>query len=123
MLLYQMTDGHCGVSEQHSRAAVRHDLADFRPHSWLVALDGAGVTGSLVLVRAPFRPLERIGNRFRTFLAKPIFGLVVRYMAVAMAVDACHGHQSELILFQLVLTEFVCAGTVSHRSLSSRRFA
>ncbi len=119
MLLYQMADGHCGVSEQHPRAAVRHDLADFRPHSWLVALDGAGVAGSLVLVRTPFRPLERIGNRFRAFLAKPIF----RYMAVAMAVDTCHGHQSELILFQLALTEFICAGTVSHGSLSSRRFA
>ena len=117
-----MADRHNRVVEDHPWAAVSHDLADPLAHVGLVTLDSAGVTGSFMFVRALFCPLECVFDYLSALLAKMSF-VAVWNMAVAMSVDTCHGHQGELILFQLAITELVCAGTVSHGSLSSRRSA
>ncbi len=107
---------HNGVMEDHPRAAVGHDQANLLPHAWLVALDSAGVAGALVVVRALPGSLECVLDGFGAFPAKRTPVVAIRYMAVATAVDTCHGHQGALIFLKLAFAKLVCADFASHLS-------
>lgn len=107
--------------EHHARPAVRHDLADLCPHSGLVALDGASVARSLVLVRALPRSFQRVLYDAVAFRAKICMFFAAPDMAMAMAVDTCHGHQRLLVFFEQAVLLAVYGAIVSHAGPFIRR--
>ncbi len=103
-----MADSHKGVAKHHARPAVGHDPSNPMAHSGLVALYPAGVARPLMLVWASPGSFESVPDRLRAILAEPI-PIAAPDMAMAMAVDTCHGHQGELVFSQFAFAKLVCA--------------
>jgi hypothetical protein len=59
-------------------------------------LNGAGIAGSLVLLRAAASTLKGVGDKIRAFGAKRF--VLVAHMVMAMAVKHRHGHHGFLVL-------------------------
>ncbi len=103
------------MMEHHARSAVRHDLSDLCPHGGLVALDGASIARPLVLVWALPCSLQRVIHDVEAFGAKAAT-LFPLDMAMAMAVDTCHGHQRLLVFFERAALFAAYGAIVSHVS-------
>ena len=118
-----MANRHKGMVKHHARPAVCHDFPDPLAHGRFVALDGAGIACALVLMRASLRSFKRVLYNLEALTTELFAVAAVRNMAVAMAVDTCHGHQGALVFSQIAFTLAVCVDAVSHAGPFSRRCA
>lgn len=94
-------NGHKRVAEYHPRSTVGHDFLDFLPHGRSIALGGAGVAGSAVLMGAASCSLQGVVDSLCAFGAE-FFSLSAN-VVMATAKYSCHGHHSFLVLFQSFL--------------------